>query len=360
MPNSQIMRMFYCRVRGAALAVVAAPAVAYCSESWPAMRAGDGRVSYHPDGTLRGVGATLNYQTQKVTKVVTRRDALGSDATLEGAEWTARSVEIENGRSESLSLRRNGFELVVSPVTSASGVNYYDQESIVSSYFPHCEDIVQAATGATLVAAFDYNVRSAAGCRAGRRLEGGSQVQDPAPIVHGDYTHASAPRRVAMLAKPPKLNDVLRGRLGERPLLSQQVADDIASGKRRFGIVNVWRPITPQPVQLSPLACCDAASTDIGDLVTFEIHYADRVGENYFARPSPRHRWLYFPHMANDEAMLIKQWDSAGDLARRRAPDAPDATGESTFALHSAFADPTSPEGAPDRESIEVRCLVVY
>ena len=38
------------------------------------------------------------------------------------------------------------------------------------------------------------------------------------------------------------------------------------------------------------------------------------MGENYFAKPSPRHRWFYFPHMEGDEAMLIKQWDSAGPL----------------------------------------------
>ena len=85
---------------------------------------------------------------------------------------------------------------------------------------------------------------------------------------------------------------------------------------------------------------------------------ADRVGENYFAKPSPRHRWFYFPHMEGDEAMLIKQWDSAGDLAQRRKADG--ATPRSTFALHSAFADPTTTADAPDRESIEVRCIVIY
>ena len=31
-----------------------------------------------------------------------------------------------------------------------------------------------------------------------------------------------------------------------------------------------------------------------------------------------------------------------------------------TFALHSAFADPSSPPNAPDRESIEVRLLLIY
>jgi len=32
----------------------------------------------------------------------------------------------------------------------------------------------------------------------------------------------------------------------------------------------------------------------------------------------------------------------------------------STFVLHSAFKDPSSKPDAPDRESIEVRCIVVW
>ena len=145
-------------------------------------------------------------------------------------------------------------------------------------------------------------------------------------------------------------------------------------GERRFALINVWRPITAAPVQSNPLACCDATSARKEELVVFEIHYADRIGENYFAAGSDAHRWVYFPGMARDEALLIKQWDSAGDLARESAAQlqAADADGRkkqkvegggaplSTFTLHSAFGDPTSAPDAPDRESIEVRCVVLY
>ncbi|CAK0840984.1 unnamed protein product [Prorocentrum cordatum] len=119
----------------------------------------------------------------------------------------------------------------------------------------------------------------------------------------------------------------------------------------RFAIVNVWRSIRDEPVSVLPLACVDAGTVDAEDLCVFEIHYADRIGENYFAAHSPRHRWYYYPGMVREEAMLIKQWDSDGALVG--GPHA-------TFALHSAFVDPTTPEGAHDRESIEVRCVCVY
>ena len=95
---------------------------------------------------------------------------------------------------------------------------------------------------------------------------------------------------------------------------------------RRFAIINLWRNIAEEPVATHPLALCDAQSVHPQDLVVFEIHYQDRVGENYFAKHSQTHRWYYYPAMTRDEALLIKQWDSAGSLARSRGayPDASD------------------------------------
>ena len=93
----------------------------------------------------------------------------------------------------------------------------------------------------------------------------------------------------------------------------------------------------------------------------FEIHYQDRVGENYFAKHSPEHRWHFYPALTRDEALLIKQWDSAGGLARSQGARADGgATGPCTFSFHSAFEDPTTPPDAPERWSIEVRCIALY
>ncbi len=96
--------------------------------------------------------------------------------------------------------------------------------------------------------------------------------------------------------------------------------------------------------------------------MVFEIHYADRIGENYFAKHADSHRWLFYPEITKDEALLIKQWDSAGNLARSggskgdgEASDLP-----CTFSFHSAFEDPTTRADARDRWSIEVRCAVLY
>ena len=94
----------------------------------------------------------------------------------------------------------------------------------------------------------------------------------------------------------------------------------------------------------------------------FELHYPDRVGENYFSKHASCHRWYYYPEMRRDEALLIKQWDSGGTLARSDGAraDANDQEAPCTFNFHSAFTHPSTPLDAPDRWSIEVRCLVVY
>jgi len=96
--------------------------------------------------------------------------------------------------------------------------------------------------------------------------------------------------------------------------------------------------------------------------VVFEIHHQDRVGENYFAKYSSAHRWYYYPNMTRTEALLIKQRDSAGTLARSdgEAADSNDINAPCTFSFHSAIEDVIAPLDAPDRWSIEVSCMAIY
>lgn len=293
------------------------------------------------------VQAVLNYQAPGVEAVYTKRDSGGSDASLQGAEWDSCQVVVSDGRhsTQPFTLDRNGFALreEAQPPNRRSE-DYYDQDRVIGEYYGECEALLKRVTGAAVVKAFDHNVRSAAGKASGRRLVGGSLVQEPAGLVHGDYTRCSAPRRLQQLGLPPKLNDALRSTLGDEPLLPSALVEDALSGKKRFAFINVWRPIST--VRSKPLACCDATTVAADDLLVFSIHYADRVGENYFARHSPDHKWVYFSEMSPDEVLLIKQWDTAPCGA--------------TFSLHTAFADPSSPPSAPERESIEVRCVLVY
>lgn len=226
-----------------------------------------------------------------------------------------RSVRIANGwLTPAPALDREGFALVRHDTAVR---DFEDEAEIRAVYYPEMERLLRQATGASRVLVFDHNLRldsGEAGGRNGRR--------PPVRQVHNDYTQRSAPKRLADLLGP------------------EAVSPD------RFAIVNVWRPIRG-PVQTAPLALADARSVAPADLVPVDLVYPDRIGEIYHAAYNPRHRWVYYPRMERGEALLIKGHDSRKD-------------GRARFALHTAVDDPTTPPGAPPRESIEVRALVLF
>lgn len=316
-------------------------------------------------GSFRYMAETVESSLHRNGKVLTRRGQDGSDAGSTGLDLETREMSVQDARCLEASARRtlaqNGFEVLLRPLPRTD-IDFLDHEQVIRNYYPHCADIIREASGASFVAAFDHNVRSASGKKSKQRVEGGQQVQGPAHIVHGDYTLTSAPQRLRDLTKPPGKNDTLRTVLAEGQSLLDPIVVERALSSGRFAIINLWRNIVKEPVATNPMALCDAASVCPDDLVVFEIHYSDRIGENYFAKPSDDHQWYFYPAMTRDEALLIKQWDSAGVMARSDGEEADATTPNApcTFSFHSAFENPDTPPDAPDRWSIEVRCMVLY
>ena len=114
--------------------------------------------------------------------------------------------------------------------------------------------------------------------------------------------------------------------------------------KSRVRIINVWRPIG-NPVAHHPLAVADWRSLNPEkDLVATRHIYADKEGGTFNVRYNPSHQWYYLGGQTPDEVTLIKCFDSDESNAR--------------LTPHTAFLDSTSPKDAPERQSIEVRCLV--
>jgi hypothetical protein len=244
-------------------------------------------------------------------------------------------------------------------------------------------------------------------------------VQKPIGLVHGDYTTTSAPRRLQLLGESPKINDIWYDRFiqmrncssttgssssnnscnNDPPptsLLDPHMVQECLTStekdqrpKRRYAFINVWRNIdVHNPVMALPLGCVDAQTHCMkDDFRILELHYTDRIGENYLSchppdhhpdvendintneskrAPQRQHQWVYFPHMDYHEALLIKQWDSHGtDLVESSSSESNNTIAEeeeyiSTLSLHSAFIDPTTPNNAPPRQSIEVRCVAIW
>jgi hypothetical protein len=314
----------------------------------------DGNIS------IASVPGKMNYVTADTKELHVRRDLAGCDSIYEGATWDPVEVCVSNARGLSKNLKENGFELLDAPLDK--NIDFLDSDSVIDEYYPICERLLKQVLGPRQVAtvkAFDHNIRISSDTF-GKELKGGggSKAQVPLGMVHGDYTKTSAPKRFSQLGEPPKANDVLKSRLGTQPLVDPSMMREAISGKRRFALMNVWRSIDKEnPVGESPLACADAATVPDGGFRVLYIHYKDRVGENYFCAHNPLHKWMYFPKMLHSEAMLIKQWDSYGDFAMGNDHT---SGGISTFALHSAFMDPANPQKARPRQSIEVRCMVIW
>lgn len=76
--------------------------------------------------------------------------------------------------------------------------------------------------------------------------------------------------------------------------------------KRRFQILNLWRPIG-NPAFDWPLALCDYRSVDAeNDLFPVQLDFVTYVGETMGVKYNPRHQWKYQRGMTPDEAVLIK------------------------------------------------------
>lgn len=221
------------------------------------------------------------------------------------------------------SLDEEGFALV----RHRSKVrDFYDTDEIRKTYYPEAERLLIEATGAVKVHVFDHTVRRRADGRppldSGRPGDAG--LRGPVGRVHNDFTADSAPVRL-------------------RLELSAQ-ADELL--RLRFAVINVWRSIRG-PILDAPLAVCDARSLAPGDLVPSDLIYKDRTGEIYQVRHNAAHRWFYVSALQEDEALLLKCYDSADD-------------GRARFAPHTAFEDPGTPANALPRQSIELRTFVFY
>jgi len=219
------------------------------------------------------------------------------------------------GKEDTVSLDTTGFEFVQH---TSEEKEFVDEEAIQTRYYKEVEELLKKQTGAKRILIFDHTIR--------RPVKAG-QPNDPQQRrhvlrVHVDQTYEAAFARVRSHAPAD--------------------ADRLLNGRVR--IINVWRPIA-HPVAHHPLAVADWRSLDPErDLVPTRHIYPDREGATFGVRYNASHQWYYLGGQTPDEVTLIKCFDSDESKAR--------------LTPHSAFSDFGSPRDAPDRQSIEVRCLV--
>ena len=264
------------------------------------------------------IEATLNYIVDTGEKVFTETAAPGSLDVRSGGKQDPHRMNIRNGRAQApdFTLERDGFRFVRHDTKVA---DFFDQEEVRRVYYPEMEALVKAESGAARVVVFDHTLRTA-----DDELREQRRIREVVRRVHNDYTEWSGPQRV-------------------RDLLPQE-ADALL--RRRFAIVQVWRPIR-LPVESFPLAICDARTLSDDDLIVSERRYPGRVGQTYAIKYNSQHRWYWFPWMRREEALVFKVYDSLKD-------------GRARWTAHTAFDDPSAPPNPRPRESIEIRTLAFF
>ena len=260
--------------------------------------------------------ARLNYATS--TSAVPR---LVSDAPSrpERAEaWVddPREVAIYDGRDAAAEsgLDLCGFELAENVPIEVRRTG----ERTRPMYRAEAEAIVLRLTGAAWATAFDSTRRVSP-----PQTQTNLVVGAPVLRIHNDFTRRSASETV---------EQVLSRRMRPWPA-------------GRAAIMSVWRPLSG-PVSRHPLALADARTISDDDLMVVRRCHPGWEGETAFLSWRPTHRWVTFPGVRTDEAIVIKLFDSASDV--------------SCWSPHTAFNDPATPIGAPIRASIETRVLVCY
>ncbi|KAK4129712.1 hypothetical protein N657DRAFT_587935 [Parathielavia appendiculata] len=239
----------------------------------------------------------------------------------------------------------------------AAEKSFTDDSAVRTGYYEEVKTLLRSKLTGKIshIEIFDHTIRR----------HDPTSPRQPVQQVHVDQTPAAAENRVRRHVKlPPAELDALL--------------------KRRYQIINVWRPIG-HPATDFPLAVIDWRTTKPSDLVPVDLLYPihhraagdddddDRgketlpdmtkaastegyevKGETYGVLPSEAHKFYYVKDMTPDEALLLKCFDSWGE----GKPGG--RKGFAGWTPHTAFVDPATPEGTKGRESIEVRCLVFY
>jgi hypothetical protein len=264
--------------------------------------------------TARTVTGWVNY----IAEMRERPRYYANDHSRDVLTLDPRAVTIEDMRvrSDAPSLSREGFELFFH---RSSVADFKDPADVQAVHPREIEDLLLRVSGADRVV-----VSSPGVLRFGEKSPEAGKFNNslPARFIHVDISDVTA-KRFAERSAPPGVSRAIR----------------------RFAHYNVWRALSPPPQDV-PLAICDARSIGLADLMEADAVF-DVAGtpewsfEGWVVRYSAAHRWSYFSDMKRDEALVFKTNDSD--------PEEPHCV------PHSAFDDPTCPDGVTPRASIEMR-----
>ncbi len=228
-------------------------------------------------------------------------------------------MSVASARQLAASVDVEGFELLdhVSAVSDFS-----DHEQVAAVHVPEVIALLKQVTGADEVQVTPRGILRFSE-KSGK--QGSSDNSHPARFAHIDISSKTAAEFAT------------RGAAGRK--------------FRRCAAYNLWRALSPAPQDV-PLALCDARSFSRDDLIVADAIFDPPGGapewsfESWVVAPGPGHRWFYYPDLNRDEVILFKTADSDPERAQ--------------CIPHVAFDDPSAPDHAPPRISIEMRATCYW
>ena len=190
-------------------------------------------------------------------------------------------------------LASHGFQLLRAP----TNLDLLDTDVVRGAFYGECRQLLRRATGCAEVRGGAHEYRNGFGGQSGARGvkptpngSGGAYAQG----IHADMSPAVEDRFMRL------------------------VPDE-----RHFESINIWRSAIPETVFTMPLALCDMRSVAERDIVfgdgqnTGDIRQYTKVVDQRLIHGAHQ-RWYYFPHLAPDEVLLFRQYDTRQEALNLR------------------------------------------
>jgi hypothetical protein len=225
--------------------------------------------------------------------------------------------------------KEDSFSLAIHSFTTISNVHlpsidFSSDRDVQEHYYPEVErTVLDNVKGSQKVVIFDHCIR---------KITPNKALQRPVRKVHIDQTPYAANLRA-------------------HRHLAQSDLRDITQNGVRLRIINLWRP-TKGPVLDHPLALAESKTVSAEDLIEVEHVYPDRAGETYAVKHNPEQRFWYWSRMKTSDVILLQCYDSIQCADN-------DGVKHEMRCAHASFELPNSDGMVGNRESIEVRCLVI-
>ncbi|KAF2093559.1 hypothetical protein NA57DRAFT_61265 [Rhizodiscina lignyota] len=288
------------------------------------------------NGAIKTVTTTVNYDIlgpDEIYKIATA-------SLYQNRPCDTKSVTVSDIRphSSGFTLDGQGFELHKHNIDFH---DFSDNDKVESEWWPAVADFLKSKTGATKAIPFSHLIRNQPYSAAEEASKNADPDQSVTVLNPARWVHIDQSRDGALIL----LKDVLKDSW-------------LQLSKTRWGIINVWRPISPV-VRKDPLGFVDGSTVDPDDLVPKDVKYPVArknvstttsgavVHRVCGVKSSPKHKWYYVNEMSNEEVLLIKIFDSKEDGRVREVP-------------HTSFVDEEWENEKENRESIETRCLVFW